>query len=847
MHPPLKEVTDRMKTFPTSTPRPQRPAASLLCPVALASLLAATTGAMALAAPDAHAQPAGPSAARSYRIAPGPLGPALAAFAGQSGTTVAFTPEQTHALHTAGLQGVHGTTQALEQLLAGTGLQAVPREGGGYTLRRVAVGASTAAAATHTLAEMRVTAEAPRDGVTEGQDSYTTKAMATATPLALSIRETPHSVSVVTSELIKDRGVTTVQDAATYATGVSVAGVGPQRDSFMSRGSTVANITTDGLVFDHEFDSFALTGLAMYDRVEIVRGANGLMEGSGNASASINLVRKRPTRDFQGELTAAAGSWNNRLGTLDLSGPLNQDKTLRGRVVASANASDTFQQATRRQRDLLYAIVQADLSSRTQLTIGGSYNRDDNPGADYAGLPTQADGRFYDFDRSTRGSPVWSYFNRNNTTAFAELEHFFDNDWKIAFKGARLEGSTDILGASLWSRNANGSFAYDTRNYHMDFDSTSLDARASGPIQLLGRRHELALGINYRNRKQLYTGGSAAGGMAAYTYRFDPANWRDSTQVPEPAAWVLGYAGGYVDDLRIKQYGAFATAKFQLADPLHLFVGGRVSWYEYHDAIRSGSWSQTTAYKASAEITPYLALTYRLNDTYTAYASTTSIFMPQSYSSASGGLLDPVTGTNYEGGLKGEFFNGRLNGSMALFQINQENLPIQLDSSYCLRSSLSCYAQSGKVRSRGIEFDVSGELSAGWRVNAGYAYVNSQYLSNSTSGNAGDRYGTTTPRQILTLSTLYKPGGRLDGWRFGASARIQSEIHNTRTGFATVRQSGFGVANLTLGYEYSKSLDLQLNINNLFNRDYYRMVGSPVASNTRGEPRNVLMTARYRF
>ena len=84
-------------------------------------------------------------------------------------------------------------------------------------------------------------------------------------------------------------------------------------------------------------------------------------------------------------------------------------------------------------------------------------------------------------------------------------------------------------------------------------------------------------------------------------------------------------------------------------------------------------------------------------------------------------------------------------------------------------------------------------------------------------------------------------------WRVGASARVQSDISNIRSGFASVSQPGYGVANLVVGWRVNKDLDLQLNVNNLFDRYYYRAVASPVHGNLFGNPRNAQLTARYQF
>lgn len=117
--------------------------------------------------------------------------------------------------------------------------------------------------------------------------------------------------------------------------------------------------------------------------------------------------------------------------------------------------------------------------------------------------------------------------------------------------------------------------------------------------------------------------------------------------------------------------------------------------------LKSGDYVDPAGYKVSNEITPYAGLVYDLDAHHSVYASWTSIFQPQNYQTATGALLDPVTGTNLEAGVKGEYFDGRLNASAAIFQINQRNLPITQLQSTCANPTQSCYSQAGEVRSRG--------------------------------------------------------------------------------------------------------------------------------------------------
>lgn len=728
------------------------------------------------------------------------------------------------------VQGDLTVQQAWQQALSGTQLAVRQTRSGVWTVERLASDEVAALEA--------VTVQGVRDGVTEGTGSYTTGSMNTATPLSLSIRETPQSVSVVTRERMTDAGMTSVEDALAFTTGMTVMATGGERNTYSARGFGASNLQIDGLTVNQDADTLGSASLAMYDRIEIVRGATGLLEGAGNPSASINLVRKRPTATWQTSVTAALGRWDDYSGIVDTGGPLNESGTLRGRAVASMQDADTFTKGYRHERKLFYGIVEADLTDRTLLTLGGYYNKEDSPGADWNGLPTKLDGSFYDFDRSVRASPTWTYWNKKNANVFGELKHTFDNDWVVSLKGQYLDGKLDMLGTSLLARSAADTFTYNVGQYRYHHKQTSLDLRATGPFALLGRTHQFAVGVNYRRR---IDSDGPGGWPASYGYDFDPMNWQDTVDPPMPAMnWL------WSRDVAVKEYGAYFTAKFNLMEKLNLFAGGRFSWYDLDQTLRSGTYLGKTAYDAKAEVTPYAALTYDVFDQHTVYGSVTGIYRPQNYVSSSGALLDPVEGTNYELGIKGEYLGGRLNASLAVFQINQSNLPESLPLSQCL-SGQSCYSAVGEVRSRGIELEVSGNISEAWSLFAGYSYQKAEYRKDSINGKAGDAYGTTTPRQILTLSTVYKLPGVLADWRVGASARFQSAVYNQVSGYAAVRQGGYGIVNAMIGYSPNPQLDVRLNLNNLFDRYYYRAVGYPDNANLLGEPRSFMLTAQYKF
>ena len=621
---------------------------------------------IAAAASTAHAQ-----ALRQYDLPAGRLDVALTQIARIAGAVISFRADLVAGKSAPAVSGQLSVEEATARALAGSGLE----------LRRTPDGSLTVAPASATTLAP-VTVEAATLGVTEGTHSYTTPVMSTATKFALSPRETPQSVSVVTRQQIEDRGYQSLDDVARDTTGLTTRQIGGgERTQFFSRGFEISSFLADGVPLGYDYDTQGVATMAMYDHIEVLRGAAGMMTGAGNPSGTINLVRKRATAVPQFSVTTSAGSWDNYRGEVDGSGPLNQSGTLRARGVVAYQDSNTFKKAYEHQRQLFYGTIEADITASTTLSIGGYYNREDNPGADWNGLPTRRDGSFYDFKRSTRLSPDWAYWNKENTSFFAELDHRFENGWSGKLTARTLRAKMNMLGSYLYPLEDSTLFGQGLGQYAYDKTQYSVDGYLSGPFTLLGRTHELVLGGSFLKNKD---DDGPGGWPLDYNMTVDPEHW-NSSAVEKPAFVYPWSRKGYQ-----RQVSGYATTRLSLADPLTLMLGARLDWYEYDMQLKSGDYVSPPAdYKVKHELTPYAGLIYDLDRQHTVYTSWTSVFQPQSNQSTGGAPLDPVIGTNLEAGIKGEYFGGRLNASAAVFQIRQRNRPVALDTSMCSPGAVS--------------------------------------------------------------------------------------------------------------------------------------------------------------
>lgn len=255
----------------------------LLSPARLALAVAVAVSACSLDLNRAWADPA----MQRYALPAQPLDQALRQIARQSASTLVVDPALLRGRQSAAVNGQLSAEAAVRQAVAGSGLQLRVTDNGTLTLEKADSSDALQLGATSitgsTLGE-----------VTENTGSYTTASMATATKFKASARETPQSVTVVTRQRMDDQNMQTLDDIASYTPGLTLRKTGGERPQFYSRGAAIDNIMVDGLPIAYDSDTLGTATLAMFDRVEVVRGASGLMVGSGNPSGTLNLVRKRP-------------------------------------------------------------------------------------------------------------------------------------------------------------------------------------------------------------------------------------------------------------------------------------------------------------------------------------------------------------------------------------------------------------------------------------------------------------------------------------------------------------------------------------------------------------------------
>ena len=701
------------------------------------------------------------------------------------------------------------------------------------------------------LADVTVTANR-RSLRSDSSNSYTVSAMRSTTGLVLSPREIPQSVSVITKKQLEDQGVTSLEGALQNATGVNVFKSGG-RTHFMSRGYFIEQLEEDGIATQigspggfglggPSGDPTSVTDIAMYDRIEVVRGAAGLTQANNEPGGTINAVRKKPTSKRQLSADLTVNTWGKVGGTFDASGALSPEHGLRGRFVGSVGSNKTFKDQSGGRDILLYGVMDKDIGDNGKLSWGASYlNQTKTPDSD--GLPMREDGK--EWKRSRYLGADWNEERLKKYNLFAEFEYYFNDNWKLNSKldwrkntGLKefytLGGTGNGIGADGLAK-AYSFDRYDTGSRQFTFQNN-----LTGRIFAFGQGHDLFFMHSYSNEKvdsrnRWFDDSS--------TYNADAFNGNEKAK-PDWDANTAKSRGGN-GSYRTHAFGL--GARINPTDKLHVIVGGRyTSWhrdYYWDRNLKDGAAGSHDALKRNRFI-PYAGITYDITPKQSVYAAYTSIFKQTMNRDQNENLLPPIMGRNYEIGWKGEWNEGRLNTSVALYRTDKDN------NNQRVNARPHAYWVPLNQSSRGLDAEISGSLTDRWQVYAGYTF-NRSTNRNSIAGNVASRqqgynFSSHTPKHMFRLYTSYVLPVDEGRWTVGLGVKSSSKTANSS---GTLKQGGYTVWNTNVQYRPSKNLQLGLAVNNLTDKRYYENQYSRSANsgNFYGEPRNAVFSLKWKM
>jgi outer membrane receptor for ferric coprogen and ferric-rhodotorulic acid len=767
-----------------------------------------------------------------YDIAAGALSDVLGRFAQQSGVAISIDVDKLRGLTSSGLKGSYALDDGFRILLNGSGYT-ISKTAAGYVLVPVmqttmqGIGGST-------LPTIQV--QAQQDGaMTEGSQSYAARAITIGKGVQ-SLKNTPQSVTVVTRQRMDDQNMSTISDVLQNTPGVTAGEVGDGGRNFYSRGFKIGNIQYDGVPLSRSFYAVgtSYTGSAVYlDRVEVLRGAQGLLEGAGQPGGSVNLVRKRGQAERAVAVDFKAGSWTHYGVQLDAGGPLNAEGTLRGRMVVDYDSQDSFIDIVNSQDTNIYLALDYDLTASTTIGLGIASSRLRSTPF-FGGIPSYSDGRSLNLPRSAFLGATWNRWDREETQAFFDVTHRFNNDWQLKVSATHVKehsdtevvdatGAVDPVTLTGTGRNA---WLYDKNAKHV-----GLDVNLNGRFNALGMGHEVMVGAGFSRL--------TSEDSIKYNYTMPPLDvFNPDHNIPKPT--------DYPSSNRLSKYephtqkGIYGQLRTHLTDATTIILGSRISWFE--SVYKTVQWNSESKTEKKGQVTPYAGIVHALNPQWSVYASYADIFEAQTQTDVSGQTLSPVIGANYEAGIKGELMDGRLNTSFAVYRIDQTNRAVDDHAAGKVCNGGYCSRAAGKVRSQGFETEISGELSRGWQIAGGYTYNHNKYLIDSQ--NEGKKFSEETPRHLLRLWSTYRLQGDWQKVSVGGGVSYQSGLENS---VSKITQGGYAIWNARIGYQINSTWSAALNIDNLFDKTYFEYPGYLENRSNYGTPRNMMLTLKGRF
>ncbi|KGM53141.1 TonB-dependent receptor [Lysobacter arseniciresistens ZS79] len=637
----------------------------------------------------------------------------------------------------------------------------------------------------------------------ERDRGYNAQRTRTATKTDTPLRDVPQSITVVTEQLIRDQAMQGIGDVVRYVPGIGIAQGEGNRDAPIFRGnSSTADFFVDGVRDDLQY----FRDLYNIERVEALKGANGMIFGRGGSGGVINRVTKQADWDEHREISAQVGSYGRSRSAVDIGRAINSNAAFR--VTAMYEDSDSYRDGVSVERYGINPTASFRLGERTTATVGYEHFRDDRI-AD-RGIPSFR-GRPVDTDASTffgnaALSPTWARVNAfnalvdhsfgegvtlRNRTRWADQDKFYQN----VYPGAVTADGTQVSISAYNNLTAR-------KNLFNQTDLTfGLNTGAISHALLVGA--ELSRQETDNRRVTGYFTGVSPTTTSVLVpvsnpVTNQPVTFRASTSDADNSGIAKG-AAIYVQD------------QVTFSPQWQAVVGVR---FDRFDLDLRNNRNGTTLTSADDLISPRAGLIYKPAEPVSIYASYSRSFLPRAGEqlaslSLTNQALDPESFTNYEVGAKWDL-RPDLSSTIAVYRLNRSNVVVSdpVDPS---RSVLV----DGQY-SKGVELGLSGRLTEAWSVMGGYAYQEGE-LTETQSSTA--RKGATLAQLPRHSASLWNRYDFSPQWGVGLGAIYRSSVYTSTDN--TVTLEGFTRLDGALFYKVSDQLQLQLNVENLGDKRYY--------------------------
>ncbi|MDD2089704.1 TonB-dependent siderophore receptor [Pseudomonas guariconensis] len=633
---------------------------------------------------------------------------------------------------------------------------------------------------------------------------YKATRSASATRTDTALHETPQSISVVPSDVLQDTAATRLQDGLDYAGGVGRANNfgGQGLTTFTVRGFTTGEFYRNGFPINRGYPNAPDANTV--ERLEILRGPATSLYGRGDPGGTFNVVSKQPLADPKVTLGSQFDDQGMHRATLDATGPLDEEGRLAYRLNVLGEGGETFRDDVQTERYDVAPVLSWQVNDTTRIVFEGDFMRNNHP-LD-RGLTRFANQR----DRASRDTNVWekgsdNLLHNDNNMAQLRFEHQLNEDWTLGGGMQWLDGTLKGNAVEANELQADGRTLGRNFSYRkLQWTDRDYQLNLTGHFETAGYAHTLLTGIEYEDYDYQSIIRRSAKGSTAYPIDlFDPVLGQ-----PRPALTRTTTD----DKENLKTWAAFIQDQVALTDRLKVLAGLRFERFEHqYDNYLPGAADWTAADNA---VTPRLGLMYDLTDTVAVYANTARSFKPNSGASRQGQGFDPEKGKSYEVGVKWEALDRQLSVDAAIYHIVKENVlandPLDPTGTYKVAA--------GKVRSRGLDITVAGNLTPEWRMIGGYAYVDAE-VTKDTSLPTGTRLANIPRNSFSLLNTYEFQDGGLKGLGLGMGVKYVDDRAG-QTAAQTYTMEQYTVVDLLSFYQVNEHVRLNLDLKNLFNKEY---------------------------
>ncbi len=570
----------------------------------------------------------------------------------------------------------------------------------------------------------------------ERRTPYRASNATTATRTDTPIRDIPQSIQVIPRQVLKDQQVNRVEDAVRNISGVTKGqGFGGSGDGFIIRGFPTTNILRDGFKGSDFTSAFStIPETSILERIEVLKGPASILYGNIEPGGVINLVKKKPldTPYYGAEVTL--GSFGFSQTSIDLSGPLNEDKSVLYRLNGVYENSSSFRDFTQIDRVVIAPQISWKISDRTTLNVTSDYLKDRRPFD--LGLIAFGKG-VADIPISRRLGEPNDFRRVENIALGTTLEHKFSDDWQIrnSVRFDKINNETSRFQYAALDEST-GELLREYRSAIGDRTNYNIQTNLTGKFTTGSIGHQLLVGVDYANIREVESGKSTDG-----IFPINIFNPIYGATIPTE------FTGAFDQNYRSNNVGIYVQDQIAFSPQFKALIGGRL---DIANQDTTDNLTATNTAQNDTAFSPRVGVVYQPTPEVSLYTSLSSSFNPNFFAlTAANTLLQPERGTQYEIGVKGNLFNNRLTTTLAFFDITKTNVAVAdpTNSDFVL--------SAGEVKSQGVELDIAGEIAPGWNAIASYAYTDAKTTKGDESIPAGLRL-LNSPRHTASLWTSYQ-------------------------------------------------------------------------------------------